>query len=237
MSHLTHTKLSPIEKTCAMASAATATRRLAAVLREHGVARRYRRGEALFSEGDIADRVFMLESGWVIVRSAAVDGDDVVLGLRGPGEVLGELSVLDGKPRSATAIAVADLEAVVTPAEHLTRTLAADPEANRELLVVIADRLREADRRRLEFATKDALGRIATRLLELADRFGEPASDGVHIDLPLHQEDLASWCGASREWTVRGMRTLRRLGIVTTARRAVVIHDEDGLRRAARGVV
>jgi CRP-like cAMP-binding protein len=218
-----------------MASAATATGHLAGVLREHGGARRYRRGEALFSEGDIADRVFMLESGWVIVRSAAANGDDVVLGLRGPGEILGELSILDGKPRSATAIAVADLEAVVTPAEHLIRTLERDPAANRELLIVIADRLREADRRRLEFATKDALGRIATRLLELAERFGEEVADGVRIDLPLHQEDLASWCGASRESTVRAMRTLRRLGIVTTARLAVIIHDDEGLRRAARG--
>lgn len=216
-------------------ASAVASGHLAGALREHGTVRRYRRGEALFSEGDIADRVFMLESGWVIVRSAAVNGDDVVLGLRGPGEILGELSVLDGKPRSATAIAVADLEAVVAPAEHLTRTLASDPDANRELLVVIADRLREADRRRLEFATKDALGRIATRLLELAERFGEHADDGVRIDLPLHQEDLASWCGASRESTVRAMRTLRRLGIVTTARRAVFIHDDEGLRRAARG--
>src|SRR5438477_272369 len=86
-----------------------------------------------------------------------------------------------------------------------------EPSTNRELLVVIAERLREADRRRLEFATKDALGRIATRLLELADRFGEHGDDGVRIDLPLHQEDLASWCGASRESTVRVMRTLRRL--------------------------
>src|SRR5690349_6818347 len=96
-------------ETYVMAPAATATGHLATALKEHGSVRRYRRGEALFSEGDIADRVFMLESGWVIVRSAAIDGDDVVLGLRGPGEILGELSVLDGKPRSATAIAVADL--------------------------------------------------------------------------------------------------------------------------------
>src|SRR5436190_3981660 len=129
-----------------MASAATATGHLASALKEHGSVRRYRRGEALFSEGDIADRVFMLESGWVIVRSAAPDGDDVVLGLRGPGEVLGELSALDGKPRSATAIALADLEVVVAPAEHLVRALATDPNANRELLIVIAERFREADR-------------------------------------------------------------------------------------------
>jgi CRP/FNR family transcriptional regulator, cyclic AMP receptor protein len=64
------------------------------------------------------------------------------------------------------------------------------------VLIVIAERLREADRRRLELATQDALGRIATRLLELADRFGEGVDAGTRVELPLHQEDLASWCGA-----------------------------------------
>src|SRR5688572_4759043 len=83
--------------------------RLLAALRAHGVPRRYRRGEALFLDGDIADRVFVLERGWVVIRSAVAAGGDTVLGLRGPGEVLGELSALDGKPRSATAVPVADV--------------------------------------------------------------------------------------------------------------------------------
>ena len=218
-----------------MPGRASQTSHLVSALREHGGVRRYRRGEALFSEGDIGDRVFLIERGWVIIRSADATGDDVVLGLRGPGEVLGELSALDGRPRSASAIALADVDAVVTSAEHLNRTLAADARAGRELLIVVADRLREADRRRLEFATKDALGRVATRLLELAERFGEPTDDGVRVELPLAQEDLAGWCGASRESTVRALGTLRRLGVVTTARRAVTIHDEGSLRRAARG--
>ena len=77
---------------------------------------------------------------------------------------------------------------------------------------------------------------MATRLLELTERFGEPAPDGIHIELPLVQEDLARWCGASRESTVKALRTLRGLGVVTTARRTVTVHDERGLRRAARGL-
>ncbi len=210
--------------------------RLVAALRRHGVLRHYRRGEVIFSEGDVGERLFVLERGWVLIRSSGPDGRDVVLGLRGPGEVLGELSVLDGKPRSATAVAADDAELVVTPAAALQRTLEGDHQATRELLIIIADRLREADRRRLEYTTLDTLARVATRLLELTERFGEPAPDGIHIELPLVQEDLARWCGASRESTVKALRTLRGLGVVTTARRNVTVHDERGLRRAARGL-
>jgi CRP-like cAMP-binding protein len=211
--------------------------RLVAALRERGSLRRYRRGEVVFSEGDVAERVFLLERGWVLIRSSDANGRDVVLGLRGPGEVLGELSALDGKPRSATAVAADDLEVVVAPAQVLHDALAHDHDATRELLVLIAERLREADRRRLEYTTMDTLARVATRLLELAERFGEPAPDGVRVELPLVQEDLARWCGASRESTVKALRTLRGLGVVTTARRTVTVHDEAGLRQAARGMV
>jgi CRP-like cAMP-binding protein len=114
--------------------------------------------------------------------------------------------------------------------------LETDHQATRELLIVIAERLREADRRRLEFTTLDTLARVATRLLELIERFGAPAPDGICLELPLVQEDLARWCGASRESTVKALRTLRGLGLVTTARRSVTVHDERGLRQVARGL-
>lgn len=210
---------------------------LVLALRDLGVPRAYRRGSALFSEGDVGERVFLLEQGWVLIRSAAPDGEEVVLGLRGPGEILGELSVLDGRPRSASAVAVTDLDAVVTPADALLRTLRSDHDATLELLRVVVDRLREADRRRLEYATVDTLGRVATRLLELAERFGEPTDEGIRVELPLVQEDLARWCGGSREATVKALRTLRGLGVVTTARRTVTIRDTNGLHHAAGGTV
>ena len=67
----------------------------------------------------------------------------------------------------------------------------------------LATRLRDADRKRLQFATLDTLGRVAERLLELSERFGQPTSEGVAVEMPFSQEQLASWCGASREATVK----------------------------------
>ncbi len=192
----------------------------------------FRRGQALFTEGDIAERIFIVERGWVMISSIAAGGREIVLGLRGPGDVIGDLSALDGAPRSATALAVGDVEATVSPGSALARALA-DAEIASDFLRILAARLRDADRKRLEFAALDTLGRVASRLLELGERFGEETGNGIEVELPLSQEQLASWCGASREATVKALGALRALGCVATGRRSVVIHDAAALRRHA----
>lgn len=209
---------------------------LAGALRGEGRRVRFRRGQALFTEGDLADRVFVIERGQVMISSIAPGGREIVLGLRGPGDVIGDLSALDGAPRSASALAVGDVEATVAPGTALTRALA-DPSMAMELLRILAARLRDADRKRLEFAALDTLGRVAWRLEELGERFGEETSDGIEVDLPLSQEQLASWCGASREATVKALGTLRSLGCIATGRRSVLIRDAEALRRHAYGAL
>jgi CRP-like cAMP-binding protein len=205
---------------------------IARLMGDDGVRRRFNRGEALFSEGDISDRVLLLEQGLVKITHSSADGRETILGLRGAGEVLGELSSLDGTPRSATAVALGPVQALVVAGPSFVRALRSDADATFELLQVVVGRLRDADRKRIEFSTLDTLGRVASRLLELAERFGDDESeDGVKVDLPLSQEELAAWCGASREATVKALRTLRELGAVETGRRAVTIRDLAVLRR------
>ena len=207
---------------------------LAGALRAEGRRVRFRRGQALFTEGDLAERVFIIERGWVMISSIAPSGREIVLGIRGPGDVIGDLSALDGAPRSASALAVGDVEATVAPGSTLTRALT-DPATAKELLRILAVRLRDSDRKRLEFAALDTLGRVAWRLQELGERFGQESSEGIEVDLPLSQEQLASWCGASREATVKALAALRSLGCITTGRRSVLIRDLEALRRHARG--
>jgi len=208
---------------------------LGAALRRDGHLVRFRRGQALFTQGDRAERVFVIERGWVIISCVAPGAREIVLGLRGPGDVIGELSSLDGEPRSATALAVGEVAAIVAPASVLTRALRNADIAN-ELIRVLAVRLRDADRKRLEFASLDTLGRVAWRLLELGEQFGEAGADGITVELPLSQEQLASWCGASREATVKALAALRTLGCVTTGRRTLHILDVEALRRHAGGL-
>jgi CRP/FNR family transcriptional regulator, cyclic AMP receptor protein len=209
---------------------------LARALREEGRPVRFRRGQALFTEGDLADRVFIIERGWVLMSSLAPGGREIVLGLRGPGDVIGDMSALDGAPRSATAVAVGEVETTVAPGAALIRALQ-DAATAMELLRVLANRLRDADRKRLEFAALDTLGRVAWRLGELSEDFGRDTAEGIVVDLPLSQEHLASWCGASREATVKALAALRTLGCISTGRGSVLIRDPEALRRHAYGSV
>ena len=201
------------------------------MLRSEGRPVRFRRGQALFTEGDLAERVFVIERGSVMLTSTAPSGREIVLGLRGPGDVIGDLSALDSAPRSAGAVAVGEVDTTVAPSSALIRALH-DPAIAMDLLRVLANRLRDADRKRLEFAT---LGRVAWRLDELSDRFGEQTADGIEVELPLSQEQLASWCGASREATVKALAALRTLGCIATGRRTVLIRDIEALHRHALG--
>jgi CRP-like cAMP-binding protein len=210
-------------------------RLLATALRREGRLVQIRHGQALFVEGDRAERVFLLQRGWVIISCVGAGGREVVLGVSGPGDVIGELSAFDEQPRSATAVAADDVEAVVAPAWALTKALD-NLGAAHELIAVLAVRVRDDTRKLVEFATLSTLGRIAWRLLELSDRFGEPVPDGIAVSLPLSQDQLASWCGASREAAVRALRSLRTLGIISTGRHSVIIRDLDGLRRQAQGL-
>jgi CRP-like cAMP-binding protein len=207
---------------------------LAGALRREGHVVRFRRGQALFTEGDRAERVFVIERGWVMFTSVASNGREIVLSVRGPGDVIGELSALDGAPRSATALALGEVEATAASGSTLLSALR-DHDSAMELLRVVAARLREADRKRLEFATLDTLGRVAWRLQELGERFGRETADGIEVELPLSQEQLASWCGASREATVKALTALRALGCIATARRSVLIRDLEALRRHGQG--
>ena len=209
---------------------------LSVALRREGHTRKFQRGQALFTEGDRAERVFLIERGWVTVTCTAPGGREIVLGLRGPGDMLGELSALDGEPRSATAVTLSEVEAIVVSGSTLMRALD-DVAASHELIRMLAARLRDADRKRLEFAALDTLGRVAWRLYELSERFGHESEEGISVELPLSQEQLAAWCGASRESTVKAFTSLRGLGYITTGRRRVVIRDLEGLRRQARGIV
>lgn len=213
----------------------TATDVLGATLRQNGQSRTFRRGQALFIEGERAERVFLIQGGWVLLNCTAASGREIVLGVCGSGDVIGELSSFDGEPRSATAVALSEVEAVVAPGSALLSALD-DASAARELIRILAARLRDGDRKRLEFVALNTLGRIAWRLLELSERFGEATDDGVSVALPLSQEQLASWCGASREATVKALRALRSFDCIATGRRNVVIRDLGALRRYAQGL-
>lgn len=198
-----------------------------------GRRRRFRRGAALFREGERSDGVFLVLAGRVKISYFTDAGREVVLSVRGPGDLLGELSTLDGEPRSASGTAMDTVEAVLVPADAFLAFVEARPRVGLVLLRMLSRRLREATRRRIEYGAYDTLGRVARRLVEMAGE-GTPARGaGIEIPLRLSQEELAGWVGASREAVSRALRLLRQRGWVATHRRGVVILDLEALRRRA----
>jgi CRP/FNR family cyclic AMP-dependent transcriptional regulator len=153
-----------------------------------------------------------------------------VLAVRGPGDLLGEFSAIDGAERSATVSALEPIEALMVPSGRFTEFLADHGRLAILLLQTMTRKLRDADRKRVEFCAYDTPGRVARRLLELVDRYGETDGENVRISLSLTQDELAGWTGSSREAVSKALREFRDRGWVTTGRRSIVVLDLDALR-------
>jgi CRP/FNR family cyclic AMP-dependent transcriptional regulator len=200
-------------------------------LLELGHPRQWKRGESLFHAGDRADSAMVLTAGLLKIHKTTADGGEVVLGLSGPGDLLGEISAVGEGRRSASATALDSVSGAVISVPELRAFLAGHPAAVLGLLALTLKRLYSADERRLEFATAESLARVASRLVELAERFGDRREDGVvEVALPINQEELASWSASSRESTARSLRTLRELGLIETRRMRLTVLDLEGLR-------
>ena len=201
-------------------------------LEQIGAVRRYRRGDVLFHQGDDAGAVVVLRVGHV-KATMLNDGREVILSFPGPGELLGELSAVDGQPRSATVCAVDEVEARVIPGSAFRAFLEHRPRIAFVLLCSVIARLRTADRQRVDYAVNDVCVRVAGRLVELCDRFGCEDGAGIDIGLAITQDELAAWAGASREAVAKAMALLRTLGWVQTERRRILVLDLESLRRYA----
>ena len=203
-------------------------------LEGRGRRRRWPRGAALFNEGGRSDFVASVVRGRVKASYFTDDGDEVILAIRGPGALLGEMSAIDEEPLSATVTALEPVEAIVVPVGSFLEYLEKHPRVLLMLLRSMSRKLRDSDRKRVEFSAFDTLGRVARRLVELADDFGETDGDGIRISLPLSQEELAGWTGSSREAVSKALRTLRGRGWIETRRRAITILDIDALRKRSQ---
>lgn len=224
-------------------------------LESRGRVREFGRGDTLFVEGEAPGWVAVLLSGRVKAFSYREQGGETLLAVRGPGALLGEVAAIDGQPRSASVAALEPVRALAVTAEEFMAFLQAHGRVSIIIMRMLCQRWRDADRKRAEFGMFDATGRVAQRLVELAERFGvpyehrtgpqaggqagpqaggQPGGQSVRITLNLSQEELAGWVGASREAVSKALRTLRAHGWIETGRRRLIVHDLQALRRHAR---
>jgi CRP-like cAMP-binding protein len=194
---------------------------------------RLRPGAVLFDEGDASSRVILLLTGRAKVSTLSEDGRETVLGYRDAGDILGELAAIDGGEHLATVTVVEPGEALALPVDRFLAALEGQPGLALVLLRLIVGRLRDAGRKRAEFTALDVVGRVAHRLVELAERYGDPVDGGIRIDLSISQRELAGWVGSSREAVNKAIQQLQHEGVIATERRHIMVLDLDGLRGRA----
>jgi CRP-like cAMP-binding protein len=196
-----------------------------------GQTRSWAKGDVLMFAGDRGDSAIVILSGLVKIHKTA-SASEVVLALCGRGDILGEITAVRDSVRGATVTALEPVAGVVISVRSLRGFLGAHPRAALAFLELALARLATSDRRRMEFATSGSLGRVTSRLVELAERFGVPGPDdgSIEVTLPINQEELASWSASSRESTARALHTLRSLGLIETGRLSLLVRDLDGLR-------
>jgi CRP/FNR family transcriptional regulator, cyclic AMP receptor protein len=193
--------------------------------------RSVRRSQLILRAGAAGDDVVVVLEGHVKLVAYGADRREVVLAIRGPGELIGEMAALAGQRRTATVIAVDDVQVGYLTADELRGFLVAHPDVALVLIRMLVRRLSEADRDRVDLATQDSVGMVAKRLVELATEHGKRVDEGTLIEFSLTQDELASWTGATRETVSRALRLMRRVGWIATDHRSITVLDLPALRQ------
>jgi CRP-like cAMP-binding protein len=197
--------------------------------------RRFRKGEVLFHEGDPGDSLFIVASGAVKVVVPSDEGDEAILATIRRGDFLGELALLDGAPRSASAIALEPTETLALPRVRFSALVASEPAIRDALLSSLAAELRRLTAHVAELHFLDLTGRLAARLARLAEEHGSRDADGsIRLDAPLTQSDVAAMIGATRQSVNKLLGEFVADGLLRMDHETIVIPDLDALLRASR---
>jgi CRP/FNR family transcriptional regulator, cyclic AMP receptor protein len=204
-----------------------------AALSDLGIRRDYPAGATVCLEGDLATHVFILLTGWVKILSATRDGHEILLALRGYGDVVGDIAGETTGRRNATIRAIEAVQALIVRHEKLNSFLDSHPRAARAYRRAVTQKWKDADATLRRRAETSGAQRLADLLLDLAERHGRALDDAVDLVTPLSQEDLASLAGTSRATVTRAFSNWRMRGLIRTAQHRITITDPNGLRRVA----
>ncbi len=192
------------------------------------------RAERLFEEGASGNQLYVVLDGKIKLTRAAADGRENLLSVLGPGEMFGELSLFDPRPRTASATAVTDSRLAALAHDDLRSWLTGRPDVALHLLRALAQRLRRANDVMADLVFTDVPGRVAKALLDLSDRFGTPQEDGLQVNHDLTQEELAQLVGASRETVNKALADFAARGWLQLSAKSVLLIEPERLRKRSR---
>lgn len=193
--------------------------------------RTFRTGEVIFHRDDPGQVLYMIKEGKVKICLISPDGQEISLAVLGKGEYFGEFALLDGLPRSADAIALEKVECYTLQRSDFQKAIMKNPKIAIQVLEGLSKRLRNTDQMVENLIFLDVYGRVAKKLLELADTHGVPTENGTRIDVRLTQQELASMVGASRESVNKVMGYFTDKGYISTDKHRITLHRMNELKR------
>jgi CRP/FNR family transcriptional regulator/CRP/FNR family cyclic AMP-dependent transcriptional regulator len=190
--------------------------------------RAFSKGMIIFHKRSPGDTMYIIESGKVRIFILSASGQEISVNIYGPGNIFGELALLDGLPRSAGAIALEKTVTLTLHRDDFLRHLEAYPRMAQSIIEVLSARLRYTTAYVESLAFLKVHDRVAAKLLELAERYGTE-KEGIEIGLQLTQAELAAWVGATRESINKALGHFRDLGLIKLEGQKITILDRRGL--------
>jgi CRP/FNR family cyclic AMP-dependent transcriptional regulator len=193
--------------------------------------RRVRRGQTVFQRGDNASSMMVVLRGRIRISTVSADGKEVTLNVINPGEITGEMALLDGEPRSADGTAVEDTLLLVVERRHFLPFVRQNEDLFLRLLAVLCTRIRRTSMTLEEIALFDLPARLARVLLKLGEDYGRPTPLGTRVEMKLSQRDLSNLVASSRESVNKQLRAWRETGVVDSEDGLLVLRRPADLKR------
>jgi CRP/FNR family cyclic AMP-dependent transcriptional regulator len=193
------------------------------VVRSVATEKTYPKNAVVLTEGEMGDSLYMIQSGKVKVFIGDEDGREIILKILGPGDFFGEMSMIDKQPRSASVTTIEASMFLVLAHAGFERCVEEAPRIGTMVMQILAQRVREADRKIGTLALMDVYGRVASTLLELS-----VYNNGkLMVGEKLSQQDLANMVGASREMVNRILKDLSERGFISIESKSITIINRE----------
>ncbi|HYT34046.1 MAG TPA: Crp/Fnr family transcriptional regulator [Ktedonobacteraceae bacterium] len=193
--------------------------------------RTFRSGEVIFHREDPGLVLYVIKEGKVKISLISPEGQEISLVVFGKGECFGEFAILDGLTRSADAVAMEKVECYTLQRSDFHRAIMKNPKIAIQVMEVLSKRLRSTDQMVEDLIFLDVYGRVAKKLLELAEAHGAKVENGTRIDVRLTQQELASMVGASRESVNKVMGYFTEKNFISTDKHKITLHRMSELKR------
>lgn len=192
----------------------------------------YKKGEALCHEGETSDTLFIINEGQIKLSKITKEGKEQIVHIISSGDFFGELNLFSGNGKNNfDAYAISNVKICTLTKEDMNKIIMSNPEISLKILKEVTTRLAQTENLAQNLATNDAEVRIAYMLMEFSEKYGVKSSEGIKIKLPINREEMANYCGVTRETISRKLKVFEELNIIQlVGNKVLIIKDEETLK-------